>query len=443
MKPTRPLALIKNIFESYRDPLPLDQNEKTKLYRIITKSFRKQLDKELGLPAEQSPDLAQRKAAEAFEATFKLTRPSHTETPRASLGSQHLRSILSNPLFSYDASKAKALRVQGERDPMDVFEEAAARGLMTPIRAAGCLKAKRRQIMQSSAMDPVTVMASSSAGQRVVEWLRSSGLEKDFSFLGNQQLPFLKQLIPFMIAEGMEKTVWVWLDMLSKDRDDRPITEREFKQVQLFGAFVEHKYQGATSMNNAYACMKQVKETFPWDRQEKPPKYIMTTWQKVAWESTVMAWKHLTKASPRLFESFYTIGKDNLDRQMFEVENYHSHHGIDVAHLALHHPTKPNAEQAVKLLLDDKSHRIWKTWKRQHQALPETHIARSTTTVRMRAFSLDTIKVCASQGQTARAEKLLQKLAPYLGNDFRVAIDEIEEYEDAELFDLDNSAAVQ
>ncbi|TLD28525.1 hypothetical protein PspLS_04221 [Pyricularia sp. CBS 133598] len=442
MRASKPLALIKGIFESYHSTQPLDQTKQTKLYEIITKSFRNQLDKELGLPAEQPQDLQPPAVAKSFENTPKLTLSPPTEAPRAALGSQHLRSILSNPLFSYDASKANGLRAQGEKDPMDIFEEAAARGLMTQIRAAGCLKAKHRQIMQSSAMDPVTVMASSSAGQKVVEWIRSSGLEKELRFI-NHDVPLVRHLMPFLIAEGMEKTVWVWLDMLSKDLDGPRRQRAQIQLKLLFEALVESKYQGATSMNDAYACMTHAREIFPWAREEEVPRHIMTSWKKVAWESTVLAWKHLTKSSPELFDLFYRIGEDEIERLKLQSGNYRPQFGIDLAHLALHHPTAPRPSQALEILLSDKKDSIWRTWSKQSRSPLDPGIAPSPGAIRLRAFGLDTIKVCVSHGLRAEAESLLRKMAPHLGKDFRMSIDDVkEDYEDTtQIFGPEHSTA--
>lgn len=426
MKPTRPLALIKNIFEAYHQPVPLSPENKQHLYSIITTSFRRQLDRKLGLPAEQPPqDSQQLEAAKSFENTSNLTLSSPEKEPpenepRALSGSQHLRSILSNPLFSYDVSKRPAVRSRWEKDPMDIFQEAVARGLMTPLRAAGCLKAKRRQIMQSSAMDPVEVMASSGAGQRVVEWLRSSGLENNLVSIGDG--PLMKHLIPFLVAEGMENTVWVWLDMLSPDAKG---LSRKYVRKQrrvLFDALVESKYTGATSMNNAYACVLKAKEIFPWSKEENTPQYILSSWKKVAWESTVLAWKHLTKPSAKLFEPFYSIGQEEVSRQE-NGQNFH----IEVAHLALHHPTKPSADDALKLLLGNDD--VWHTWAKHYQAL-KPGIIPNNLTIRLRAFGLDAIKVCASQGQTAQAESLLEKMGPFLRDDFHLSADDLQDYED-------------
>ncbi|KAI6352127.1 hypothetical protein MCOR25_009543 [Pyricularia grisea] len=432
MKPSRPLALIKNIFGAYHQPLRVENNEE-KLYKIITGSFRKQLDQQLGLQAEQSRDSQQVKAAKSFQETSNLTLSSPTDAPRAGLGSEHLRTILSNPLFSYDASKAKGLRVQGVKDPMDIFEEAAAKGLMTTLRAAGCLKAKHRQIMQSSAMDPITVMASSSAGQRVVEWLRSNGFEENFKFI-RPNSPLLKQLMPFLIAEGMENMVWVWLDKLSQACNESSGKLQKIQQKQrvlLFESLVESKYEGAMSMNNAYACMAQAKETFPWPKEEEPPFYILSAWKKVAWESTVLAWKHVKKSSPNLFELFYSIGQDNFERQKLQLKQPADHYGIEVAHLALHHPTEPNAEQAVKLLLD--SNRIWISWAKQNKLMQGPGTSPGKGTLRLRALGLDTVKVCASQGQIERARNLLDKMAPFLGQDFRMSIDDVPDFDEETL----------
>lgn len=428
------LGLLKGILDSYHQPPPIDKKEKQKLYNLLTTSFRRHLDQEHGWPADQPPAAQQTHAAKKLkEASNPATSSSVTEVAGSPLARQpapheHLRSILTNPLFSYNASKPRVLWLQEERDPMDIFEEAVAKGLMTPLRAAGCLKAKHHQITKSSAMDPVAAMASSSAGHQVVEWLRSSGLERDLGFL-DEAWPLVGQLVPFLVAEKMETKIWDWLDMLSKDSNGLQKVDRENQRTLLFQSLVESKLKGATSMDDAYSCLKQARETFPWSPEDIPPKYIMAAWRKVTWESTVMAWKYLSKASPRLFDYFFGIGSDYLDFQRQQAKivkpryGVETRYGVEMAHLALHHPTHPHTQYALKLLLDND--KIWENWDRQRKKTQELRVAPSKSTIRLRSFGLDTVRLCARQGRVQQVERLMDKMAPFLERDFNLSSDDV------------------
>lgn len=73
---------------------------------------------------------------------------------------------------------------------------------MTLKAATGCLVAKRRLL---AGADP----ASSEAAARVVCWLRASGAETDLAFLDQQ--PFVRALVPLLLAERLEAVAWEWI----------------------------------------------------------------------------------------------------------------------------------------------------------------------------------------------------------------------------------------
>ncbi|GKU10313.1 unnamed protein product [Fusarium langsethiae] len=199
---TKSVQSLKNLFASYHEPLPLSKQQSQKLLDGLKTSFRKQLDREYG---ESSNSPAQPVA--------KSVDP--TNHARLSATNLHLKDILANPLFSYNKdvastfpkSLAPPTLATPARDPIEVFDHAVARGLMTPKAAIGCMHAKAKQLQTQEA--GLAGLATSGVSGRVIRWLRSCGAEQDLRFMDNQT--FIRTLAPFLVAEGMEEVAWEWL----------------------------------------------------------------------------------------------------------------------------------------------------------------------------------------------------------------------------------------
>lgn len=186
-------------------PLPLNARESQQLLNLLTTSFRQQLEKAHVI--SEDPSIAKTSSSVRRRRSSEPSGFRPTDT--------HMRTVLNNPLFKPVAG------VRGDptsqRDPMEVFEAAVAKGMMTIESAAGCLIAKKRAIVQSPIISVRDGMRGSGAGQKVLKWLLSSGTANDDRFL--QSTVFSKILIEFMVAEGLQEYVWKWIQ--------RAITERK------------------------------------------------------------------------------------------------------------------------------------------------------------------------------------------------------------------------
>jgi len=120
-------------------PLPLSPRESKQLLELLTVSFREQLDSEHG-PSNvaDTPPAHQVKAKKATIQPKPYPRPTD----------RHIESILTNPLFNV-RRKDEATRAV---NPMDTFDRAVGRGMMTPKYAAACLRAERQRL---SSLHPV------------------------------------------------------------------------------------------------------------------------------------------------------------------------------------------------------------------------------------------------------------------------------------------------
>ncbi|KAL0936208.1 uncharacterized protein CTRU02_208423 [Colletotrichum truncatum] len=368
---TKPLSSFKNALSSIHQPLPLSSRESQKLLNVLKTSFRQNLDKEHGW------------APETTESSVSQTSSKHPSTSRDSHRrptDRHLRSILSNPLFK-SGGKPNDVAFAAPRDPMDVFDEAASKGMMTRKAATGCLRAKRQQILQSSALSVHDAMAASMAGLRVLQWLRSSGEERTLEFLTDKH--FVYELSPFLISEGLEEVAWMWADRMV--RGEGPADDNSVIVGSLISSIVAAKSNiEDKNLDTAFSAMLRADET--WKANPQLPHILLRPWRVLSWRSTVEAWKR-PLPSTTLFESF--VGTANHIQRPLRV---------DRAHLDLHHPTSPNHERAVKFLQGFQDSRLIK---------PETSTGMVTRAIFM---GMDAVSHLTRLGRTDEAESLLRVL---------------------------------
>ncbi len=451
MLPTKSLSSLKGVFSKLHHPLPLNEKSTKKLLDTLTTSFRKQLDREHGWLGDESDTIvaaaAVKKAsrspkaplptAAVSKATTRLigldngprsaTKTGSTHTAhiqgiqqQGSAGhrptDRHLRAILSNPLFSYDQTVGNPTRLGAERDPMDIFDWAVARGLMTTKRAAGCLLAKRREAVQSSSVSAKASMAASGAGLKVLQWLRSSGLERDLSFVSDAQLTGV--LVQFLAAEdGLDAIVWLWIERLQRGEGPQVIGQQQKMLVGgaagasavshevasasfLLDRLVKAKASGAATLDDAYRVMTRGAELF----DKGSPAFegnIFWPWCALSWMSTFKAW-NLATPTPSLYETFVSI-MDHDDRPSIRLER---------AHLDLRHPTHPTPAPAVALLADD--HLLRDVQASTPTAEPPPG-RRPGYPSRIVSMGLDTVRHLAFIGESDEAQRILDRLRQQFG----------------------------
>lgn len=315
-------------------PPPLDKRESRRLLEALTTSFRKNLDKEHGYWPQ---DLPANSSAAPHPRSNPLGASSSVYDPHRRPTDRHVRAILSNPLFSYDPSKT-APDPPAERDPIEVFDQAVAKGLMSPQRAAGVLIAKSNAIAQSSSLSVNQSMAASGTALRVLQWLRSSGLERHLSFITYQ--PLITHLIPFMVREGLEEVAWTWLDMCMRAQGPRLSTDEIIECTSnLLSALVRTKVSPDASLDSGYASIIRAGDMFCNNTLFRPS--AISSWRDLSLWSTVFA-QQRPKSSGALFDGFTSMSE--------QLQGLAETVLIDRAHLDLHHPTHPDATLAVRLL---------------------------------------------------------------------------------------------
>ncbi|KAH8676214.1 hypothetical protein BX600DRAFT_454551 [Xylariales sp. PMI_506] len=333
-------GLKKAIFPQIHHPLPLTPKESQHLLNSITSSFRRNLDKEHPWQSSEGADTTQKLSQSQSIVHAKAPPQSHRPTDR------HLESILTNPLF---ANPQQALHPIPTTLPNrhHVFDTAVAKGLMTTRRAAGYLEAVKKDIAMSSLDNVVQGMAESGAGLRVVQWLRASGAEASFEFLSDRAL--IQNLIVFIFASRLDEVAWTWLSQLGFRLSSLPQDAQTQRHLASLLQAIMHAQEflnksssslEPNSLDLGYSTFLRAKETLPLE-DPAASRSLKRYWGSLSWASTVNAPLH-GKPSAALYETFVDVGRP-------------WNKALDIAHLELHHPTRPDHALAIGYLHDDRA----------------------------------------------------------------------------------------
>jgi hypothetical protein len=273
---------------------------------------------------------------------------------------------------------------------IEIFDHAVARGMMTRRRAFGFLIKIKDDIRRSSSFSVTDGMRTSGAGRRVAQWLCSSKQERDMTFAYNDG--FMRLLTQFMLAEGLEDQIWLWLErireMSSSASDKPPPTP-----AVLVSSLVRAKAYEAVTLDGAYASILRAGELFDSQPQDNN---LLKSWTTLSWQSTVRAWRY-SPASDELFEDYVAISD-----QFTQPLPGHR------AHLDLHHPNpaKTTPERAVRFFTE-KDHR--RAWKKELSDRGADHNFMYSVTQLM-SLGLDTVKHLSEAGDSDLAQRILSIL---------------------------------
>lgn len=376
MQKSKVLASIKNLLPPIHQPLPLTERRSQHLLDAINTSFRRQLDEEHG-----------------FTSDTANTASSHRPTDR------HLHAILNNPLFTQaNATPTNAAKqLEGSANTCDaqklIFEKAVARGLMTEAIALGFLRQIRTSVQESAALSLADGLKATGAGRLVLQWLRSAGLERSLSFVSNQA--FTRALLLFMIAEGLEDLVWVWIERLMQvDRQPgEPAAAISPPLEQLLRSLVLAKASVRLDLNDAYASF--LKAARMNKDNSLPRNNLQPAWMAVAQKTTIESWQ-FKKPSADLFDRFDAMFRDT-SRVLVVMAR---------AHLYIYHPIKPSSTLALRHLEDES------TWENTRPAVRNAPVP---PYIRMlAALGLDTVQHLIQTDQVPEATNIMEKLRKHL-----------------------------
>ncbi|RFU33093.1 hypothetical protein B7463_g3237, partial [Scytalidium lignicola] len=321
-------------------PLPLNPRESKQLLNLITTSFRHHLDEEHG----RIPKTWGERSHNGKETSRPRRRSFSDAEGRPT--DRHLHSILTNPLFTY--TKDRGAVTGSVRDPMDIFDEAVAKGLMNVQYAHTCLVAKKREITGSPALSIHEAMRESGAGLKVVKWLIASGAASDITFIEKNE-SFTELLMEYMVVENLQDVAWVWVKKalagLSHLPELTPENRRDTERMKLrreictpLLMLVKAEARTALSLDNAYKCIASAGQhlagmTTAQMRAALSPAGLFLTHQTLLYPCRHQA------ASPETFDSFVSL----IPAFATDVHYY-------TARLHLRHPLRPRADLALSLL---------------------------------------------------------------------------------------------
>ncbi|KAL2137795.1 hypothetical protein VTI28DRAFT_8249 [Corynascus sepedonium] len=343
MQRTRALGSLKDLFPRLHQPLPLDKRESQRLLETIKASFRKQLDEEHGwIASDGDKDSPRLKMATVQTARAGSVSSSVPTRPT----DRHMRAILDNPLFAtrVEAPKPKEMSVNGLEAHKAVFRKAVSRGLVTLNTAQGFLmhidSVAFRPTAEKAAVDDPWLrsqLPDTGAGLLVLQWLRSSGQERDLRFLANPN--FTNILVRFLVAESLDDVIFAWLRRLMRPNADK--TEPTYLAAKnLLGRFVYAKQ--TRDLESAYTSI--LKAATIAEEKQCPPAVLKYAWCVLANETTLHHDKQ-TIPPAHIFDQFVALGQTLNPGAQF------------MAQLSLRHPVDPTSDPAVEFL---QSKRAWR-----------------------------------------------------------------------------------
>lgn len=337
----RPLSSL-NHFKIHQ-PLPLNPRESRQLLNLLTTSFRQHLDREHGsLEQESDGKKSTQSAVISRRNNAQLRKRSQSQSQSDVLRptDQHLHSILTNPLFTYGTIPSKKRSTsQSARDPMDIFDEACARGLMKLEYAKACLISKKRMITKSSSSSVLEGMKESGAGSRVLKWMSSNGLIKAEVF--REERAFIAILIEYLVAEGHGDIVWMWTKnafqrYAVKSGDSGRQAEADLA-IHLLHNLVKAQAASSLTLDSAYQTVAKA-QTYLERLECKPLPLLSVAGCWLSHQTCVASSAHLP-ASAAIYDLFIST-----------IPSFTHRHEQHLAHLSAHHPTNPSATAALNYL---------------------------------------------------------------------------------------------
>jgi hypothetical protein len=323
-------------------PLPLNPRESTQLLNLLTTSFRQQLDREHGsFRAEvDASGKALSKPTSSNPVSGKRRRDSLSRPWNKAPTDRHLHSVLTNPLFSYGTEKPD-VRTTLPRDPMDIFDEACAKGFMKLEYALACLKTKKRVIVQSSVLSVRDAMKASGAGSKVLRWLMASDPADNLKFL--QDEAFSDVLIDFLVAEELQTAVWIWIDKMilawTTAEDQQAITK---SVAHFLNTLIRAEASGYVSLDAAFASFRMAAHHL--NKLKCPTRPILSKAGLFLSRESIIGSSSRPTPSPAMFDAFLHM-----------LPAFTPRRDIHLSHLLLHHPTRPNPTPALKFLMKFKA----------------------------------------------------------------------------------------
>ena len=315
-------SLLKSFANKIHPPLSLTPRESQKLLGLLNDSFRRKLDQEHG----------------------------DIRSMNATLTDAHVHSVLSSPLFKSPSTNQKinTRNQQGTSHyvgeiqeslvaPMDYFQEQVAAGQATLEIATRCLKVqKQNKTLYQDMMSSKIRKNGAVAAQPVLHWLWASGFEDSMEFVYHHG--FLRELLPFMVAENKDARVWSWLSKIQA----APVRSNCIDPMllassgMLLSYFVSNLVTVRGSINDAIEAFSQFSSNI-----EKIPQFQFETMLR---RPINMLISLIMRENPK------SIKGSSYDELESTLRRLHLDRFSTRAGLCLCHPSKPNASTALAFI---------------------------------------------------------------------------------------------
>lgn len=315
-------------------PLPRTPRESQQLLSALTSSFRRQLDR--AYPAANSSNHESDRQPLNTDSSVHAT-------------DQHLHTILDNPLFrivppkgpTHDQHTFRRLEEQRRlaTDPMSVLDEMVASGSATATVIVECLKSQL--LLARSTND----MKTSRAGSRVEHWFWSSdGASRQMLLQSRGSTAALSK---FMVAEGLQATLFEWLKMaMAQDLGgyNGRMKEEQSRQTvsHLLVGFIDAEIRYGAGLGSAIqyylrACQMHFSTHITDGVQSGKPMLLA-------------GGAHLSRAVMDQKPSIEIVS-ENLYGEFSEViSTLSSSRSLLFASVALCHPGKPNPQPFIRFV---------------------------------------------------------------------------------------------
>jgi hypothetical protein len=330
--------MLSTLAAKLQPQFPLSPSESQQLLALLTTSFRTHLDRAHPLPeARQTPRPAR---------GHGQRNPSPTRLPSShTSATQHIDSILSNPLFAVKPSRraSESAAVDVLRDPAGWFVDQIATGAATLPKAAMCVG-----LLDTAQEKTPRLYNGKNIAAVFAEWLRSSGLEESRAFVDlhtsgrDFNSKTMDKLVALLLAHGEAAAPWRWFIRSHEQRvmETRLDTKKvaTFRQ-QLLWRMVSA--QGKESLSSGLAVFMQAYRQAEVDGLESSFTVLRPAGAHLVNQITATPTHSI---DPGRYQSFLMSSQRWLGSWGQAIESM----------LWLHHPTQPSALPGLKFIQDPK-----------------------------------------------------------------------------------------
>ncbi|CCU75593.1 hypothetical protein BGHDH14_bgh01169 [Blumeria hordei DH14] len=325
------------ISQTIRNPIVLNSQESKQLLNLLTTTFRRQLD-----IAHTSPEIAQVNRNNSSKSISQTQKLSNMSNARNNSVDALLYQVLTNPVLANSKNTYSGTN-KSIQSPTDYFDKAVAAGIMDIKYAGAYLHARLTQIILSDTKDIRSAMKASGAGLKVLKWLTSSNNYKELSFLKDEK--FMHLFVRYLVAEGLQAYVWVWAHRglqsipLKEPSHYSDSYKSEYRSAILpLMVLIKSEIFKAANLNSAYMCLQKADEYLI---NSTAQRMITPLWLPglYLYRKTIFSFDEMKPPSESAFESFIAL----VPRITTKPLRIYSH-------LYLLHPTRPNADLALKYL---------------------------------------------------------------------------------------------